>query len=177
MAAGAGKVVGHFRRLAAVAATIGLSGCWFQGTEPQACCGDPPSANTCCGQPIADAAGGDVAPCSVQPHLKSLEIAYFANSCALSHCHDKADPAQGNLDLSSGHARAALLNVLAFQAKAKKAGKLLVVPGHPEQSFLYEKLMQTSDGVLMPYGATSTYDAACSVAAVRAWIEGGALDD
>jgi len=126
-------------------------------------------------------AGGDgsadVAACNVTPHLKSIQANYFADSCALSHCHDAALPELGNLDLRDGKSFAALVNAPAFQAKAKKDGKLLVVPGHPEQSYLYEKLTATMQGVLMPKGAAEPYDAACSVAAVKKWIEDGAKDD
>jgi hypothetical protein len=166
MADRAGKVLGNLwqLRLSALAAAVALGAC----TSP---------AN-----PAADAGAGadgsaDAAICNVQPHLKSIETEYFANSCALSHCHDQAQTTQGNLDLSIGKSRPGLVNAPAFQAKAKKAGKILVVPGHPEQSFLYEKLTQTTDGVLMPYGSLQAYDPDCSVLAVKKWIENGALDD
>ena len=169
MAGSAGEIFGHLWRVrSALLAAALTSACATQaGTSAEADGSADVSADT----------GADLAACNVAPHLKSIQANYFTDSCALSHCHDSAQPTQGNLDLSNGKAFAALVNAPAFQAKAKKAGKLLVVPGHPEQSYLYEKLTLTTDGVLMPYGATEPYDVECSLAAVKKWIEDGAKDD
>lgn len=160
MAGRAGKITWNFRELSLA---VALAGC--------------ASAGAGAGADAGSAASADVAACTVEPHLKTLEVQYFANSCALSHCHDTASPLQGNLDLSMGKSFQSLVNVAAFQANAAKEGKILVVPGHPEESFLYEKLTATTDGVLMPYGAAAPYDPDCSVAMVKKWIENGALDD
>ncbi len=159
MASGARGVLGYFSQLAALAA---IAGCATQAS-PAADAGADTSA--------------DVAPCTVTPQLKSIDTNYFSQSCALSGCHDSAVAWQGNLDLSTGNAWKSLVNQPAVQAAAKKDGKLLVVPGHPEQSYLYEKLTATTEGRLMPYGATAPYDPDCSIAAVKKWIENGALDD
>ncbi len=162
MAGGARAIVGDFRHVTWALLAAIIAACATQAS-PDADTGVDTSA--------------DAAPCTVEPHLKSIETNYFSQSCALSGCHDSAVAWQGNLDLSTGNAWKSLVNQPAFQPKAKADGKLLVVPGHPEQSFLYEKLTQTSQGVLMPYNATAPYDPDCSIAAVRMWIENGALND
>ena len=159
-------------RALALAALAALSAC-TAGAAP----GDGRQADQ-----VADDGGGDAgaeaAACAVTPHLHSLEVDYFAASCTVSGaCHLHAEPASGDLDLSAGRSRQQLVGVQAALKSAKAAGKVRVVAGHPELSFLYEKVTHTAFGKLMPYNATSPYDADCSVAALKKWIENGALDD
>lgn len=118
----------------------------------------------------------DVPVCNVKPTLKSLEAEYFT-SCTFKGCHTTQKHA-GSLDLSPGKAWAQLVNVAAFHDKAKAAGLIRVVPGDPEASFAYQKVHgPTAFGALMPDKADAPVDPDCSIAALRAWIEAGALDD
>lgn len=134
-----------------------------------------------CATACASAPAEPASSCAVQPHLKSLESTYFADSCAFSGCHTTADAdSAGHLDLSAGKARAQLLGIAAVQKTAAKSGKIRVVAGHPEQSYLIDKVTtapNTALDRLMPYGATKPYDADCSIAALKTWIANGALDD
>ena len=112
------------------------------------------------------------AACNVKPTLASLSAEYFAGSCTFGKCHAPPSPA-GGLDLSAGVAHAQLVGVVAHHPQAK--GAVLVVPGQPEQSFLYQKVKgPVSAGALMPLGETEPYDADCSVAMLRQWILDGA---
>ena len=113
--------------------------------------------------------------------LKFSEIRaqVFQPSCNFSGCHNVADATKGNLDLKTDP-YTALANVDAFYAKAKTAGLKRVVPGSPDTSFLYKKLVMptamTDDlGLRMPNtGMTLESDRA---EAVRKWIARGAPND
>lgn len=124
---------------------------------------------------VADA--GAVPVCAVLPTLKSLEDQYFSGSCAFSKCHGALKPA-GALDLTPGHAWAQLVGVPAALPAAAAAGLVRVVPGKPDASFLYHKVHGPPGfGVLMPQGTDTVVDAECSVAALRKWIQEGALNN
>lgn len=110
--------------------------------------------------------------CNVAPTLASLSAEYFGGSCTFGKCHAPPKPA-GGLDLTPSADYAQLVNVSAHHPQAK--GAILVVPGQPEQSFLYQKVHgPVPAGGLMPPGETEPYDADCSVAMLRQWILDGA---
>lgn len=150
------------------------------GQTQGAATADALQADGTAGDSQAETHTADVAvpmPCETTPSLASLENTYFANSCAFSSCHTTKKPA-GGLDLTPGHAFAHLVGVPAFDPGAAKAGLKRVVPSHPEQSFLYEKVHgPTKFGVLMPLGTPEVVDPDCGVKALKQWIEAGALDD
>jgi hypothetical protein len=153
------------------------SGAASAGQAHGAATSDAGQIDAVAGDSTLDATAADVAPCLVRPHLKSLEQKYFGNSCAFSSCHTTAKHA-GGLDLSERHSFQQLVGVAAMDPGAAKAGLLRVVPGKPEASFLFEKVHgPVQFGVLMPLGTTEVIDPECSVKALKAWIEAGALDD
>ena len=119
---------------------------------------------------------GSTAPAAVEPTLASIQQQLFTPGCALPSCHSSASR-RGGLVLEAGSAYAQLVGVTAENDAAKAAGKLRVVPGHPEQSFLIDKLsrLNPGEGSLMPY--TGTMLPAAQVEAIRTWIRQGAARD
>lgn len=113
--------------------------------------------------------------CDVEPTLASLEESYFGKSCNFVTCHGGGGKA-GELALDAGTAHAALVGVPAFHAGAKANGKVRVVPGDPDASYLVQRLEAPHDGegVLMPQGAQEPLDPLCRIRAVREWIAAGA---
>ncbi len=103
----------------------------------------------------------------------TIQRAIFDRSCATSSCHGAARA--GGLDLTAGHAFAALVGVPAANPAAATAGLFRVVPGDPDASFLVAKLAGTlsaDEGTPMPQvgGALP----AARLALVRRWIAAGA---
>jgi len=74
-------------------------------------------------------------------------IAQFilTGSCATGTCHVGAIP-PGDLNLEPANAHAELVNVVPFTASAATAGKKLVDPGNPDNSFLMDKLCGPDPG-------------------------------
>ncbi len=116
----------------------------------------------------------DADNCTTTASLKSLKQEYFGGSCAFSSCHSGAKPA-GGLDLAAANLHSELVNV--FSASKAAAGKVRVSPGKSAQSFLYLKVHQPPDNLWMPPGVTEPLDAACSIAALKLWIDSGAPDN
>ena len=116
------------------------------------------------------------APVAVAPTLSSIQQQIFTPGCALPSCHSSA-ARRGGLVLEAGHAYAQLVNIPAENDSAKAARKLRVVPGHPEQSFLIDKLssLKAGEGSLMPY--TGNLLPASQIEAIRTWIQRGASAD
>ncbi|HEY8377575.1 MAG TPA: hypothetical protein VIK91_13865, partial [Nannocystis sp.] len=111
--------------------------------------------------------------------LTTLRDAIFAPSCTFSSCHDGGSPAAG-LDLQTA---AGLADRLRTHAVVADTDLPLVTPGDPEQSWLYRLLSECeprdAGGQVvrhMPFNAPTLLPDPL-VAAVRAWIEGGALDN
>jgi hypothetical protein len=103
--------------------------------------------------------------------LHSLELDVFGRSCALSvSCHRGAASDSG-LDLESP-----VYDKLVARAARTAAGQVLVVPGDPGMSFLYQKLSQPSPraGNSMPPGEPLPAE---MIDRVRAWIQVGAPND
>ncbi len=114
--------------------------------------------------------------CEIEATLSSLQTEYFNKSCAFGACHSASGAKKsGNLDLSPGKSWAALVDVPALKAP----GKLRVVPGDPDASFLVHKLEAPAvgEGDLMPFGAPTPMDPDCRIKRVREWIAAGAKDD
>lgn len=139
--------------------------------------GTSPAAEVAVGKDVAAAdAAPDVPaakPCNVKPTLKSLETSYFAASCNFSSCHSKAKHA-GELVLEPGESYAQLVGTPALHPGA--SGWQRVVPGQPDESFLYVKVTapQAGQGKLMPMGESEPVDPDCAIAALKAWIAAGA---
>jgi len=107
--------------------------------------------------------------------LDQLRRDVFIPTCASTSCHSSLR-AVGGLVLDDLNAYANLVDVLAENPQARAAGKLRVVPGRPEQSFLYQKLtgnLGPEEGDQMPQ--TGIPLAPEQIEMVRQWILRGAL--
>jgi hypothetical protein len=96
-------------------------------------------------------------------------------SCTGGACHDAEQPQLG-LDLTSGVARAELVDVASMQCNALK----LVAPGAPNTSYLIDKLAGSNPGgcfvgLRMPKAATTL--GGSQIQAFRDWIANGAPDN
>ena len=131
------------------------------------------------GDVTVDGETGETSGCSIQPKLSELNKRYFKFSCVFGGCHETASQ-EGGLDMGATGLHARLVNVAAHDEKAGPRGKVLVVPGDPDNSFLLQKLegtMARDEGNLMPDGADEPLDPTCRIAMVRQWIADGALDN
>src|SRR5262249_11892273 len=82
----------------------------------------------------------------------------------------------GNLSIGMDQAEAYVAIVGKPSASMKCAGKMLVVPGHPEQSLFYLKLLDAPPcGDKMPLGGSAL--TADQLEQVRSWIANGAADN
>lgn len=109
----------------------------------------------------------------LEPTLARIQANIFSPGCALPSCHSSASQ-RGGLVLEAGRSYGQLVNALAENSVARAAGKLRVVPGHPEQSFLMDKLTRpgSGEGSLMPYTGAVLPDSQIEV--IHAWIQQGA---
>ena len=118
-------------------------------------------------------------PCEIEPTLSSLQAESFIPGCAFSGCHDKKS-SEGGLDFESPGLHARLVKVAAMDDNAGPRGKLRVVPGDPDASFIVQKVEGTQagdEGELMPEGAEEPISPDCRIAKLRKWIEDGAKDN
>jgi hypothetical protein len=117
------------------------------------------------------ALGGD---CGAENTFDVIQREIFGpKGCRVETCHGST--VSGGLDLRWGTAHYALVDAPAANAAAAAAGKRRVVPGDPEASFLWQKLvgdLTTDEGIAMPsVGSALT---AQQLDVVRAWIAAGA---
>jgi hypothetical protein len=130
---------------------------------------------------LAVACGGD----GTSPEIADgttfgrLERSVLVPTCATAGCHvGTSATAAGNLVLSAGQAYDNLVGVAASNANARQAGLRRVVPGHPDSSLLYHKVVFSPDhhgedyGNPMPVGGTSL--SVGQIEYIRRWIAGGA---
>lgn len=128
-----------------------------------------------------DTSGTDtVTPsCEVEATLSSLKAKYFKGSCVFSGCHDKRS-AEGGIDFTVEGLHAVLVGVPAEDEKAGPRGKLRVVAGDPDASFMVQKVegtMGKDEGDWMPQGTDEPIDPECRIKMLRQWISDGALDN
>jgi hypothetical protein len=108
----------------------------------------------------------------IEPRLARLQAEVFAPTCALSaSCHGGDAPKEG-LDLS-----AAIWAHIVNRPASQVPEQMLVVPGDPDASYLYQKVTQPvpAKGVRMPNASPPLEARALS--ALREWIRLGARDD
>ena len=106
-----------------------------------------------------------IRPC--EPTLTSLRAAVFGTSCNWEYCHGEQSPAW-DLWLLAPDLEQALVGAPAGTCR----GWTLVVPGHPEESFLWQKLSSDHPPCRterMPLGLRKLPPHALSC--VRGWIE------
>jgi len=148
----------------------------------------PPAVETDAAQPDLvqpdgsqpDTDGETVDPnCNILPKLSDINAKYFSQACTFGGCHDSATQ-EGELNLEAASIHSVLVNVPVADSKAGPRGKLRVVPGDPNNSFLVQKLegtMARDEGNIMPDGADEPIDPTCRIRMVRQWITDGALDN
>lgn len=125
--------------------------------------------------------------CKDEPEYVAPDSSYgliydriFATSCALSGCHHEAekkrDPAGTVPYLDGEAAYTNLLNATPHDLRAANADLKLVLPGSPDSSFLYQKIIFDSSafqfGSAMPTGGLEL--TANQIEFVRQWIAAGA---
>lgn len=95
----------------------------------------------------------------------------FSASCASNDCHGGPEPALG-LSLVAGSSYANIVD----QPSLQRPDLRLVLPGEPDSSYLYLKLVGTAgiDGARMPFGGTLPQ---ASIDRIGDWIARGALPD
>lgn len=115
-----------------------------------------------CGDPDAEP--------EVPATLQEIEAEVFAKSCAFSTCHKGASPA-GGIALDGP-----TYDVLVGKESVGAPGRILVVPGDPAASYVYEKLTQEkpANGTQMPPTAPL---GAARLEMIKSWIEAGAKND
>jgi hypothetical protein len=116
---------------------------------------------------------GNPADCTSDDTFTLVQKQIFgAKGCRVAACHGAG--ASGGLDLRYGAAHFSLVGQPATAPGA--AAKMLVVPGDPEASFLWQKLtgrLATDEGVRMPAAGAPALDA-LELELVRSWIVAGA---
>jgi hypothetical protein len=153
-------VIGQFATLSLVLALAACGG----STGPDTNDPDGNDSNDGTTSPCSAAADPTASlSCDVQP--------IFSASCALSGCHAGPSPAE-NLDLGTGAAFGAIVNVPAVQAALMR-----IRPGQPDSSYLVHKIQGTQasvggSGVRMPLGRAALSQA--QIDTVRAWVSAGA---
>jgi hypothetical protein len=114
------------------------------------------------------------APCDgITSTFQQLEAHVFP-TCARSTCHNIAQGVH-DMSLAPGEAYANLVGVAPQNPTAQGAGKLRVAPGHPENSFLVDKLrgmLVAGEGERMPRGLKRLD--ALRIQLVQDWIAAGA---
>jgi len=113
--------------------------------------------------------------------LSEIQNDILTPSCAIEACHGSFQPAR-DLDLSVGVSHSAIVNVA-----AEEPDYVLVVPGSPEQSLMYQVLLDDiySDGDdqpaslarMPPWVGNASGLSQQQLAAVRSWIADGAQDN
>lgn len=123
-----------------------------------------------------------LAGCSQPATLTEVQDQVFTPSCAFSSCHGGG---AGQLDLTEGHARDALVGVAVVGAdrpdhlneNVDVSGEIRVIAGDSADSYLYKKCAG-SDGIKgspMPDG-TPGVDAD-KLALIASWIDDGAQNN
>lgn len=110
--------------------------------------------------------------CGAEPTLTNVQREVFAPSCAFSACH-KGGGAEGlNLE---GATHAKIVDVSARGAGA--SDRVLVVPGNPNASYVFEKVTKDRPqaGDRMPGSGVELSGAQIDL--LRRWIAAGAKDD
>jgi hypothetical protein len=149
-----------------------LSSCPAPTTNCSGSCVDTSTSSENCGGCGKPCSGGKACTsgacsCGATPALATLQD-ILTRSCATTGCHAGARPAE-NLLLTAGNSYAELVNV-----PSSCSGKMLVVPGAADQSYLMNKLTGAGmcTGSVMPKKGAEL--SASQIDLFRAWICNGA---
>lgn len=139
--------------------------------------GCEPAANSSGALPAQNAGAAAAAPAA---HFSDIYTMLFprVTNAHCDMCHGLPGFDQSNGNLSTGMDKASTYQALVGKpsASSKCAGRVQVVPGHPEQSLLLQKVMPNPPcGLRMPNGGAPLSDA--QVEMIRSWIAAGAHDD
>lgn len=122
---------------------------------------------------VAGACGGeDGGGEPIAPKLSALQTKIFTPRCGVgSSCHAGDDPREGLSLVAPVRPR------IVGQPSRQVPAKMLVVAGDPAASYLFEKVSSAKPavGARMPYTADPL--SAAELAALRTWIENGAVED
>lgn len=132
-------------------------------------------------EPIDDGDGGvivvtdtGVPPCSVQPTMSSIHADFLATpTCAVSGCHGGTAGGIGGLSFGKGKSDVRR-DLLEGNTTGGASWPKFVVPGQPDQSYLYAKVLPAGGVSKMP---PSGMPDPCIAQVIRIWIANGALDD
>lgn len=118
----------------------------------------------------------DITPCDgvTSTFDQIQQMIFHPTSCGRSTCHN-VQQGEHDLSLAPGEAYANLVGVTPANFVAASAGKQRVDPGHPENSFLLDKVRGTllpGEGVRMPYGLKKLPE--LTVRILEEWIAAGA---
>ncbi len=127
--------------------------------------------------PPRDAAAAVVIP--LGPTFDSLNQNIFQPRCA-EICHSGGANASGNMDLGGVDPYAAMVNVVASGPQCGTTGLVRVIPGDPDDSLLYEKVLAKERNIAAPCGDSMPQGSALpslsddEIEFIRMWIEAGA---
>ena len=114
------------------------------------------------------------------PGFRAIHDTILVPGCGASACHGGEQGVAGFRVGDAESALADLIGVAPVNAKAADEGLVRVAPGDPENSFLWrklndspEELFASSWGAPMPLAATEV-PGPDALAAIQAWIQGGA---
>jgi hypothetical protein len=123
---------------------------------------------------VIGCAGDGPAPSGTGSLFDNIQQTIFTPRCLSAGCHNGVDR-QNNLVLEEGQSYANLVGVVPFNDAARAAGLQRVVPGQPDQSFLYIKLTLPGASELgSPMPLIGGPLAPADIERVRAWILEGA---
>lgn len=148
--------------------TTGCGGSCIDTTSDARHCGG--CAVACAGTETCEA--GTCVGCGAGVSFAADVQTIFTRSCLGAACHGGMRPA-GDVSLEVGRAHAALVGVASSCADAR----LLVSPGHADESYLVHKIAddRICTGNRMPLGGTAL--SADEIATIRGWVCGGARND
>jgi len=109
----------------------------------------------------------------VAPTFASIKANIFEKNCTTSSCHGELGQ-RGGLILEGDDVYTNLVGVTPSNLEAASKNLRLVVPGHPDSSFLVIKLTgpRANEGDRMPQGNSQI--SAQAIQAIRTWISNGA---
>jgi len=124
----------------------------------------------CSADPKSPTAGGGSPP-DPNASFSRVQMEIFTPHCAVEGCH--APPTQQGLDLRDGHAYDNVVGV-----PAKESAKVRIAPGHPEDSYLVDKIRGAAgiDGARMP-ASGPPYLTDQQIQLIVDWVRRGAPKD